>query len=309
MKSLQIPENQIYNAYLLLGTDRKELEDAALGFAGKLLSGGRDQARADKRVRENVHPDFSVIRPDKPLENPRIISVDNIRDNITDTVNVRPYEAEYKVYVILQAEKMNPQAQNALLKTLEEPPGYVVIMLLAEREDVFLPTILSRVIEIRAGERDVSETLREMLREEWAQETTAFLSGIRHRSVREILDYTKQLDTLKADTEQLFSFIGIVFRDVLCYKSTRRAGLLFSVKAEEAGAAGTVQGQAGPPLSETVIGLASELSYEKLGELTEKLQAAVRGQRVNVGRALQLEELLLCMREQGDHPAFREGVL
>lgn len=148
MKAIKIPENQIYNAYLIEGEDMELLKSAAMEFTVQLLS--RDPSSVDtgampiyqqrgyasceewadsvrKRVQNHEHPDMLEIVPNKPEEHPTIISVDNIRDHVTDTVAVRPYEAAYKVYLIEHAEMMNPQAQNAILKTLEEPPEYVVI--------------------------------------------------------------------------------------------------------------------------------------------------------------------------------------
>ena len=66
-------------------------------------------------------------------EKPGTISVDDIREQVNDTVMVKPYQGPYKVYIIDHAELMTPQAQNALLKTLEEPPEYVVFFLLTEK--------------------------------------------------------------------------------------------------------------------------------------------------------------------------------
>ncbi len=305
MKSLKIPDNQIYNAYLLTGEDSAVLEKAALDFAADLLrrdplldrarSGSTEPvwknrgfasveewyASVEKRVREEEHPDLILIRPDKPEDNPRLVSVDNIRDHINDTVDIRPYEAEYKIYLVFSAEKMNAQAQNALLKTLEEPPEYVVILLLAANADAFLPTILSRVIEIKAGERDAAETFKDMLAEEWAQTTLEFLSEIQFRTGADILAYIKKINDANVATERLFSFIDILLRDVLCYKSIADQELLY-----------------GKETVDTVAKLARVLSYEKLGEAAEEMNRAVRGLRVNVNRDLQLENLFLRLREK-----------
>ncbi len=60
---------------------------------------------------------------------------------INDTILVRPYSSYYKIYIVDEAEKMTVQAQNALLKTIEEPPSYAVILLLTTNPEAFLPTI------------------------------------------------------------------------------------------------------------------------------------------------------------------------
>ena len=302
MKAIKIPENQIYNAYLIEGEDMERLKSAAMEFTVQLLS--RDPASMDtgampiyqqrgyasreewadsvrKRVQNHEHPDMLEIVPNKPEEHPTIISVDNIRDHVTDTVAVRPYEAAYKVYLIEHAEMMNPQAQNAILKTLEEPPEYVVIMLLAVNADAFLPTILSRVIEIKAGERDVRELYAEMISEEWAQETVKLLSEIRFRTGREILDFCTHVSKdWKVPQGSLLGFLEIILRDVLCYKSTSQMELLYAQDSVN-----------------VIIRMASAMSYEKLGQATDDLERMLRDQTFNVNRDLMLEYFLLRLRD------------
>ena len=80
-------------------------------------------------------------------EKERSFGVDDIRAIRAD-VAVKPYAGRYKIYIIDEAEKMTPAAQNALLKTIEEPPGYAVLILLADGTENFLPTVLSRCITL-----------------------------------------------------------------------------------------------------------------------------------------------------------------
>ena len=88
------------------------------------------------------HPDIIYVTHEKP----NVISVDNIRQQVNADIGIKPYSGDYKVYIIDEAEKMNVQAQNALLKTLEEPPEYAIILLLATRAEAMLQTILSRCV-------------------------------------------------------------------------------------------------------------------------------------------------------------------
>ena len=82
-------------------------------------------------------------------EKPNTISVDDIRVQVNDDIAIRPYSSKYKVYIIADADVMTVQAQNALLKTIEEPPAYAVIMLLTENAEVLLPTIRSRCVMMK----------------------------------------------------------------------------------------------------------------------------------------------------------------
>lgn len=230
------------------------------------------------RLSEESHPDLVVLRPDKPEDNPHTISVDNVRQKLTDTVQVRPYEAPYRIYMLEHAEMLNIQAQNAILKTLEEPPEYVVILLLAANGDAFLPTILSRVIELKAGERDAGERFRMLWDLNWAQKLGQFLTERKLKNTRELLDLIKLLNDEKAGMADILSFIEIILRDVLCYKSTRRTELLYT------------RGSAAEAM---VVKLGSSMDYAEIGRLTDELLRAQKGVRLNVNRDLQLEGLLM----------------
>ncbi|MCR5669507.1 MAG: DNA polymerase III subunit delta [Butyrivibrio sp.] len=88
------------------------------------------------------HPDIITITHEKPAT----IGVDDIRLQLNNDVIIKPYESRYKIYIMPEGEKMTPAAQNALLKTLEEPPSYIIIIILTSNINAFLPTILSRCI-------------------------------------------------------------------------------------------------------------------------------------------------------------------
>ena len=74
--------------------------------------------------------------------------MEDIRKQINDDIVLKPYSSKFKIYIVDEAEKMNIQAQNALLKTMEEPPSYAVLLLLTTNADSFLPTILSRCVRL-----------------------------------------------------------------------------------------------------------------------------------------------------------------
>ena len=75
--------------------------------------------------------------------------MDEVRVQINNDIMIRPYNGKYKIYIVPDADMMTPQAQNALLKTIEEPPEYAVIFLLTENADSLLPTILSRCVILK----------------------------------------------------------------------------------------------------------------------------------------------------------------
>ena len=88
------------------------------------------------------HPDVIWVSHEKP----NVISVGEIREQIVNTVEIMPYKGPYKIYIVDEAEKMNAAAQNAILKTIEEPPEYGIVILMTSNISALLPTIQSRCL-------------------------------------------------------------------------------------------------------------------------------------------------------------------
>jgi len=136
----------VSHAYLISGADGSGKNMLADAFSAALLceEGGVEpcgHCKSCMQAASGNHPDIFRITHEKAG-----ISVDDIRSRLNSNVAVKPYCSEYKIFIVDEAELMNEAAQNALLKTLEEPPEYVVIMLLAAAEEALLSTIRSRCI-------------------------------------------------------------------------------------------------------------------------------------------------------------------
>lgn len=100
-----------------------------------------------RKAQKGIHPDILTVGrlPDDKGKLRREIYVDQIRDIVADA-SILPNEAEKKVYIIREAGTMNPQAQNALLKILEEPPRFVAFILVADHAGALLETVRSRCV-------------------------------------------------------------------------------------------------------------------------------------------------------------------
>jgi DNA polymerase-3 subunit delta' len=98
-----------------------------------------------KMYESSNHPDVKYVKATKKSG----LGVDDIREQINKDINIKPYKYDYKIYIVDNADTMTIQAQNALLKTIEEPPNYAIIILLAENIHRFLQTILSRCVLIQ----------------------------------------------------------------------------------------------------------------------------------------------------------------
>lgn len=254
------------------------------------------------------HPDIIRVTHEKP----DVIRVEEVRIQLVNTVDIKPYESRYKVYIIDEVEKMNPQAQNAILKTIEEPPSYAVLLLLANNPDALLSTIQSRCVRLNlkpVPSRDVREYLmKEMMLPDYEAEiATAFAQGnigrarmsvtgdafaeMAEKAVRlvkksgdmqiyEIVEAVKDLSADKKNIDTFFDILTLWFRDVLLFKATKDTeGLVFRRELTE------VRREAGL------------CSYEGLEDIIEAVGKAGARLRANVNFDLTIELLFLTIRD------------
>ena len=144
-----ISAKKISHAYIINGEKSSGKEFIARVFAMTLQceKGGTEpcqECHSCKQALSDNQPDIIYVSHEKP----NTISVDDIRTQLNNDIVIKPYSSKHKIYIVDEAEKMNQQAQNALLKTIEEPPAYAVILLLTTNAESFLPTILSRCVTL-----------------------------------------------------------------------------------------------------------------------------------------------------------------
>ena len=266
------------------------------------------QCHACKQVLSKNHPDLIYVTHEKSAN----IGVDDIREQINDTIMVRPYSSYYKIYIVDEAEKMTVQAQNALLKTIEEPPSYAVILLLTTNPEGFLPTILSRCMQLKlrplkdevvkeylvqsAGvEESQAEIYAAFARgnlgkaiyladsEEFKQmysEVLYLLKHLKDTDISELLDYIRKLKDEKLDISICLDFMQMWYRDVLMYKTTKDINLLiFKNEFSSIKQMSTVSG------------------YEGLERILEAIDKARVRLGANVNMELTMELMLLTMQE------------
>jgi DNA polymerase-3 subunit delta' len=150
-RSLQ--HGRVAHAYLFAGPRDGGKEAMAQTLAKALNCPEKEADSCDRcdscrRIEARVHPDVHWVRPESKS---RRISVDQIRE-FERSIHLRPTEARVKVGIIADADCMGEEASNAFLKTLEEPPGQTVILLLSAEPQRLLPTILSRCLKISFGQ-------------------------------------------------------------------------------------------------------------------------------------------------------------
>ena len=172
----QMASGAIPHAWLLLGPAGSGKGSAALAMAASLNcdvepSVGCGTCSTCARIMRRRHPDVHHV-----VAEGQIIPVDLIREMVIPEASRSPFEGRFKVFIIEEAERMNPPAQNALLKTLEEPQPDTVFILLSGNEDEVLETIISRCRIVRL-EPVAEARIVEMLEEDGVSEEAALLSA------------------------------------------------------------------------------------------------------------------------------------
>lgn len=146
--------NKLSHAYLIASDSEQERESMAAELAQKLVCESEDRlpcglCRHCRKARAGLHPDIVYIERDRDDEGKlkREMTVGKMREMQADAW-IRPNEAARKVYIVRDAQTMNVNAQNAILKLLEEPPGGACFILCADNAAALLPTVRSRCVEL-----------------------------------------------------------------------------------------------------------------------------------------------------------------
>ncbi len=155
---LALSSGNLHHAYLFMGPAGVGKKTAARAFARAIIL--NDDPQGESYLRDDIHPDFMSI---DILENKTQISIEQVNREMEPWLAVKPFRAAHRVIIINNAHLLSLPAANALLKTLEEPPPYAVIILVAD-EMMLLETIISRCQRLRFGllsEKDLGDFLRQ----------------------------------------------------------------------------------------------------------------------------------------------------
>jgi DNA polymerase-3 subunit delta' len=212
------------HAYLISGASGvgKALLALRLAQALNCESGGPDpclQCRACKRIARGNHPDVRVsgmeaqTRGLKPEDAARQkdLKIDTVREWQND-ISLKPYEGRRRVFILHDAEKLNEAASNAMLKTLEEPPPYATLILVANTSGDLLPTIVSRCqpLKLRPVPRSqIAAALRERcdLPAEDAELLAAWSGGRPGWALR-MVEHPDELEERRAQLDELLALAG-----------------------------------------------------------------------------------------------------
>lgn len=308
-----IQQNKVSHAYILNGPRGSGKKLLANLFAMTLQCESRQpepcgECRSCVQTNNGNQPDIITVKHEKPAS----ISVDDVRTQINGDIMIKPYSSPYKIYIVPEADLMTVQAQNAILKTIEEPPEYAVIFLLTENADSLLPTIRSRCVMLKL--RNIKDKLvKKYLMEQMqvpdyqADLCAAFAQGnigraimlaksehfneikenaiqlmkyIDEMELHEIVAAIKEISKYKLEVTDYLDIMTIWYRDVLLYKATKDVGsLVFGDQLKY------------------IKQKASKSSYEGLETIIESIEKAKVRIKANVNFDLLMEMLLLTIKE------------
>lgn len=308
-----IADEHVSHAYIIHGERSSGKEYIANVFARALQCTGEGKRPCGlcpscMQAAGDNQPDIIHVTHEKPGS----IGVDDIRGQINNDIVIKPYSSKWKIYICNEAEKMTPQAQNALLKTLEEPPAYAVIILLTTTMEALLPTIQSRCITLNmkpVNDVQMREYLTKDLNmssdkadlciafargnvgkakllacseefENIRNEALSLLRNIREMEIVEVADAIKQIGEYKLDTGDYLDIIAVWYRDILLFKATKDAnGLIFHDEIQY------------------ITKVADRSTYEGIETIIDAIDQAKRRIKANVNFDLAMELLMLTIQE------------
>ena len=266
------------------------------------------KCKSCKQMDTDNQPDVTWVTHDKP----NVISVEEIRDQVNKDITIKPYSSRYKIYVIDDAQLLNANAQNALLKTIEEPPEYAIIFLLTSNIDKILPTIISRCIVLNikpVRERDVLDYLMNELKlpkekadfcmdfaqgnlgkairlatsdeyKEIIEDVTGVLRKIPDMTVDDIMFAIKNMNHHKLKIGDYIDLMMMWYRDILMLKITGNAGrLMFKEYYTD------------------IRKQSSHISYEGIEDVLKAMDKAKIRLEANVNFDVAMELMLLTIKE------------
>lgn len=307
-----VSTGNLAHSYLITGEDGMGKMTIAKCFARTILCESNEirpcgMCHSCKQMESGNHPDVIFVTHEKP----NTIGVDDIRTGLVNDILIKPYSSKYKIYIVDEAEKMSVQAQNALLKTIEEPPAYGIVLLLTSNIESSLPTILSRCMILNmkpVNNEQITDYLRRKGIEQSRIDTALLfaqgnigraekmaaseeffslveqilyiLKNLPDMDFEQLLTSVKQLENYKVNIEECLDYMQLWYRDVLLFKATNDGNLI--VFKEEL---------------KYISNMAKRSTYNGIECIIRAIQRARRRLDANVNFELTMELLLLEIKQ------------
>ena len=224
---------RIPHAVITEGADEKSRREFSLFLAQALMCSGEEKPCGKCpgciRMKAGFHSDVEIFEGSGKSG---AVNIEDVR-KIKNDAYIVPNEADYKVFIIKNAHKMNEYAQNALLKCLEEPPSYVVIILECEDKAKMLETVRSRSALFRLGETE-EQILSEKKREKAVILASKIAKAINEPGEAPLMSLLGEMEKDKDYLKLCIRELTVILRDAVVFKRTPEERLLISEEKETA---------------------------------------------------------------------------
>ena len=307
-----IRDDKPFHAYIFQGDVGVGKETMAKTFAAGLQCNGEGEKPCTEWV--SCHQTDSGNQPDIiwVMRENASLGVEEIREKLCNTMDIKPFSSQYKIYIVPEAEKMTEAAQNALLKTIEEPPEYGIVILLTSNITALLPTIQSRclTLEFRPlstaiveeflrshyeipdylakasavfAQGNLGKAMRYAQSEDFIERKDRILSLLRNverMTVSDMLVQIKELGTRKDEIRDYIDLMELWYRDVLLFKATKNMNaILFQEEVSH------------------ISREAMNRSYEKIEIIIQGFEKAKMRLKANVSFEVAMELMLLNLKD------------
>ncbi len=307
-------QKKIAHAYIIQGERFSGKEFITKVFAAALQCEKQGtepcgECRSCRQVQSGNQPDIIYVRHERPNS----IGVEDVRSQVNSDIAIMPYSSPYKIYIINEGEMLTDQAQNALLKTLEEPPAYAVLIILTTNLEALLPTILSRCVVLHmkpVQDGLVKEYLKKELMipdykadicvafargnigrakqlassedfENIRNEALSLVKNIRNMELHEVMAAVRKIGEYhQMNINEYLDVISIWYRDVLLFKATNDTNhLIFREEIQY------------------IRKAADKSAYEGIENILKALENAKSRLHANVNFDLVMELLFITIQE------------
>lgn len=307
-----VEEEQLSHSYIFEGAYGVGKNTFALELAKFILCEEKEgdkpcnECKSCSMINASTHPDVIHIEKDT-----KITKVETIRENIVREMDIKPYQSDYKIIIVKAADSMSIQGQNAMLKTIEEPPSYGIIILVCENLASLLPTIKSRCIVVRFNPIDkeqmrrylqskgingiqqevfeqisngsigvINDILQDETYLEIRKQSINYLSRLEKAQIMEIYEIVKEITDDKENIERLLEFWLLWYRDIAVVKATNSSNLYYKDYQQQ------------------LLDMSSKLTYNKVSQNIEFIKKAILDIRQNIYSTFVIENLLLKLKER-----------
>lgn len=305
-----IEADKLSHSYIFEGPKGVGKKSMALALAKSLLCQGEHKpcgkCKACTLVESDTHPDIIKVEKDT-----RTTKIDTIRDQLVKSMDVKPYQGPYKIIIVTEADTITVEGQNAMLKTIEEPPSYGIVILITENLAKLLPTIKSRCIHLRfnslsqtevmdylgAYDLDPSQkeiyaqfaegsigTTKKLIEDEnfldERKKSISYLLDLQKADLMKLYDIQKAICEDKEFTISLLEFWLLWYRDLAILKATGEGNLYYL------------------DYKSHLLDMSSKLTYNTIDRHIKLIKDATIQINQNIYTTFVIENLLLKLKER-----------